>query len=187
MTMGYDMFWRKKDASEETAQVTAGASYFRLNIFGMGVWCEVMYDLGMVFEAGEHPEWPEIKSYGITWDDVARAEDPESFTGEPPLDAETTEKAHRYLAARHEVLTWHGPEIPGIPGIPGHKFGSNDGWIVLPAECDAALRIYAAKLNEIGADAMHNFIDNKIGNRGRWGQWLAYLNGAISHDGFEVH
>lgn len=50
-----------------------------------------------------------------------------------------------------------------------------------------ALRIYRARLGELGEDAMHNYIDNKIGSRGRWGQWLAYLDGAITHDGFEVH
>jgi hypothetical protein len=46
-----------------------------------------------------------------------------------------------------------------------------------------------AKLEEVGQDSMDNLIENMTwkGGRVRWAQWLAYLNGAVSHDGFEVH
>lgn len=167
------------------AQDGARVSYFRLNITGMGLWYTAMRELGMVFDGPDHPPFPDVEEYGVNHDDVERVEHPEHFTDAPPVDEETREKALRYIAAVDEVLTWHGAEIPGIPA---HKFSSNDGWIVLPAECDAALRIYTAKLNEVGQDSMHNLIDNLIGPgaRGRWGQWLAYLNGAITHDGFTV-
>ena len=247
--MGYDMHWRKKDASEEAAVAAAQevwdaairernalprmeggdwnhakaealgdweaheaydgrteryiaaqdkvmaasaaldaarVSYFRLNIHGMGLWCDIMAELGMTFSAPDHPEWPEVESYGITDDDVDRVKYPEEYGDAEPLDEETREKVLRYIAAQDDVLSWHGPEVPGIPE---HKFSSNDGWVVLPAECAAALDIYRRKLDEIGEDAMHNFLDNRTGSRGRgrWAQWLAYLNGAITHDGFEVH
>lgn len=163
----------------------AEVSYFRLNIFGMGRWREVMYELGMIYDDGPHPDWPEIEDFGITWEQVEQAESPEFYTDQPPLAPEVAAKVREYRARQDRILAWHGHA--DTPGIPAHKFGSNDGWIVLPAECEAALRIYTAKLEEIGRDAMDNLIGNRIGNRGRWAQWLAYLNGAISHDGFEVH
>lgn len=166
------------------AMLDAEASYFRLNMFSMGRFCDAMVTLGMVFEDAPRPEWPKPESWGVTYELIERVESPEYFSDEPPLDAETEERARRWITERDRVLMWHGKEIPGIPL---HKFGSNDGWIVLPAEAEAALRIYMAKLKEIGQDAMNNLIDNEIGNRGRWAQWLAWLNGAVSHDGFEVH
>jgi hypothetical protein len=169
-------------SAEEDA---AEHSYFRLNMRGMGSWVDLMAELGMVFNAGRHPAWPEIESFGITYDDLERVESPEYFKDEPPLDEEMAEKARRYIAERDALLAWHGPEIPGIPE---HKFGSNDGWIVTPPECQAALAIYMAKLEEVGQDVIGNLIENRVGERkGKWAQWLAYLNGAVSHDGFEVH
>jgi hypothetical protein len=168
------------------AMSDAENSYFRLNITGMGIWRGLMGELGMIFDAGELPEWPKIEAYGVTWDDVERVEDPGFCADKPALDEETAERAGRYIAERDELLAWHGPEVPGIPV---HKFGSNDGWVVLPAECQAALAIYMAKLEEVGQDSMGNLIENMAGPwaRGRWAQWLAYLNGAVTHDGFEVH
>jgi hypothetical protein len=166
------------------AQDEAEQSYFRLNIFGMSAWADLMYELGMIFDDGEHPAWPKAEDFGITDEDVEAVEYPEFFTTPPALtDAQRT-AAQKYLTELDRILAWHGKETPGIPA---HKFGSNDGWIVLPAECQAALAIYVAKLEEIGQDAMRNLVENKIGRPGRWAQWLAYLNGAITHDGFEVH
>ena len=163
----------------------AEQSYFRLNVWGMGAVAGVMDELGMLFDDGPHPEFPEPEAYGTTHDEVERVEYPEEFGGEPALSTEAAEKARAYIAEVDRILAWHGHM--DTPGIPQHKFSSNDGWIVLPVECQAALGIYTAKLAETGQDAMHNLIDNRIGNRGIWGRWLAYLNGAITHDGFEVH
>lgn len=166
---------RAMDAAEQ--------SYFRLNIRGMSLWCDVMYEPGMAFEDDEHPPWPKAEDYGLTQEQAWAAMDPEEYPG-TDLTPQMLEAGKRMNAENDRILAWHGKA--DTPGIPLHKFSSNDGWIVLPVECEAALRIYTAKLDEIGADTMHNFIGNKIGNRGRWAQWLAYLNGAITHDGFEV-
>lgn len=162
----------------------AEQSYFRLNIWGMSRYRELMYELGMAYEDGEHPEWPKYEAYGVTQEQVEVIEYPE-WAEDVTLTDEQREAAEKYLAEQERVLSWHGQA--DTPGIPLHKFGSNDGWIVLPVECQAALGIYMAKLEEVGQDAMANLIDNKAGNRGHWAQWLAYLNGAITHDGFEVH
>lgn len=183
-----DRYRQAQDAVMEASRLQdeAEQSYFRLNIFGMGRWRNLMYELGMIFDAAEQPEWPDIESFGVTWDDVERVEyaDDDFYKDKPPVGAETQEKAKRYIAERDRLLAWHGQEVPGIPA---HKFGSNDGWIVLPAECKAALAIYMAKLEEIGRDSMDNLIDNTTRNRGHWAKWLLYLQGAIAHDGFEVH
>ena len=172
--MGYDMHFRDNTERDE--------GYFRLNIWGMSRYREYMAERGMVFDAGQHPDWPDGDE-GL-YELADRLRYPEYYTDKPPLTEDETRRAKEHEAANDAVLSWHGPETPGIPI---HKFGSNDGWIVLPVECQAALGIYMAKLEEVGQDAMANLIDNKAGNRGHWAQWLAYLNGAITHDGFEVH
>ena len=162
----------------------AKVSYFRLNIWGMGRAHDLMAELGMTFADDPHPPWPEPEAYGTTHDLVEAVKYPEYDSG-VTLTEEQREAAGKYLAEHDRILSWHGRT--DTPGIPDHKFSSNDGWIVLPAECEAALRIYTAQLKELGEDAMRNLIDNRFGNRGRWGQWLAYMQGAITHDGFEVH
>lgn len=160
--MGYDMYFvNRLDGDED---------YFRLNMWGMGLFTDFMTERSMVFDAGKHPEWPDIDAYGVTWDDVERLEYPEYHEGEP-LSDETAEKARRYLAERDRLLAWHGPEVPGIPV---HKFGSNDGWIVTPAECEAAVRI--------GRE--HPAPE---GHEKRWAEWLGYMDRARRHGGFEVH
>lgn len=46
------------------AMDAAEQSYFRLNIWGMGRWRQVMSELGMAFDAGERPDWPAIALLG---------------------------------------------------------------------------------------------------------------------------
>ena len=88
----------------------------------------------------------------------------------PPLPGWTgDEESYRKLSA--PVLAWHGPEIPGIPE---HKFGTNDGWLVTPAECEAAVRIGRQR----SPPAQHADI---------WADWLDYMDRARTHGGFEVH
>jgi hypothetical protein len=174
------------DAAHEAyvAILTAEQSYFRLNMWGMGRFAGLMAELGMTFADDPHPPWPDIDAYGLTYEQLEVIEYPD-YPSDVVLVAEQEERARKFLADRARVLAWHGRT--DTPGIPDGKFGSNDGWIVLPAECEAALRIYMAKLEEAGEEAVHNLIDNRTGNRGKWAQWLCYLQGAMTHDGFEVH
>jgi hypothetical protein len=177
----------------------AERSYFRLNISGMGWARGVMEQFGMAFhDPAEHPPWPEIEDYGITWDDLEALESPEYF----PDFAWTDEKlraACKYREDRDKVLAWHGPEVPGIPL---HKFGSNDGWIVLPAEAEAAIRIWKQQLDELGEDkarvtvvlgssrrgtAISADSDEAVAYWSLWLRWVAYLADSVRHDGFEVN
>lgn len=155
--MGYGMYFRGKvfDAADE-------GTYFRLNVWGMVTYCEHMAERGMVFEAGQHPPFPDGG-----WEAADRIRFPGDYPDAPPLtDAD-------YLAAKtlEEVLAWHGPEIPGIPL---HKFSTNDGWIVTPAECEAAWRIGK---DQPAPEERPDY----------WRQWLDYLRRAASAGGFEVH
>jgi hypothetical protein len=177
----------------------AERSYFRLNISGMSWARGVMEQFGMAFlSPAEHPPWPEIEDYGIDWDDLEALEGPEYH----PDFAWTDEKlraACKYREERDAVLAWHGPEVPGIPL---HKFGSNDGWIVLPAEAEAAVRIWKQKLDELGEDQARIAVVLGSSRRGEaisansedadaywslWLRWVAYLADSVRHDGFEVH
>lgn len=181
-----DRYARAQDAVMEASRESDAAevSYFRLNMWGMSAFADVMYEIGMAFDDEPHPDWPKYEDYGVTQEQVEVIEYPDYDSGATLTDGQR-EATGRYLAEQQRVLAWHGKEVPGIPI---GKFGSNDGWIVTPAECKGALAIYMAKLDEVGRDDMDNLLRNKIGERfGKWGQWLAYLNGAITHDGFEVH
>ena len=98
----------------------------------------------------------EMAARGMTFDAGQHPPFPDNWDDKPAVDA---------------VLSWHGPEMPGIPA---HKFWSNDGWIVTPAECQAAVRTGRAS----PPPAEH---------AGIWERWLDYLDRASHHEGFEVH
>ena len=174
--MGYDMYWRRTD------DAAVEQSYFRLNIFGMSRYVDLMHELGMVFDDDEPPAWPKPDDFGTTYDMVEVIDYPEYPSDTVPTDDQRA-GTEKYIAERDRVLAWHGREVPGIPA---HKFSANDGWIVTPVECESALRLYMAKLEEIGLDAVGNLVENRKAEPGRWAAWLRYLRGAITHDGFKV-
>jgi hypothetical protein len=175
--MGYDMYWRKCEDGED--------GYFRLNIFGMSRYCDFMAEFGMAFNDAPHPVWPKTEDYGITDEDYWAVEEPEDYQDRlKTMTPETFAKVAEYQTAMTQVLTWHG--VADTPGIPLHKFSTNDGWIVLPAECEAAVKAWQAYCNKHGeATAL-----KRVGEPERqdyWKQWIAYLSAAAKHDGFEVH
>lgn len=165
------------------AMFEAEVYYFRANIWGMGRLREIMAEVGMVFDAGEHPGFPKAEAYGAEYDDLDVLESPEYYP-EHQWDEARLRATVQLKAAQDEALDWHGPEVPGIPV---HKFGSNDGWHVLPAEAEAALRIWQQFTGEHGEDAARNLVENHEYPWERWLAWLAYLAGSMSHGGFEVH
>jgi hypothetical protein len=161
-------------------------SYFRLNIFGMGRYRNLMESLGMAFEDDEHPPFPEIEDHGTNWEDVEAVEYPEDHAGYEWTD-ERLRAALGYREAVNGVLAFHGKA--DTPGIPLHKFGSNDGWLVLPVECEAAVRIWRDFVAGEGDEAAVNFVANTLGEdrADYWLEWVKYLAGAARHEGFEVH
>jgi hypothetical protein len=164
----------------------AERSYFRLNIHGMGRYRNLMEDLGMAFEDDPQPPFPKPEDHGTSWEDIEAAEYPEDHAGFEWTDSRLV-AALKHVEAANAVLAFHGKA--DTPGIPLHKFGSNDGWIVVPAECEAAVRIWRGFVATEGEDAALNYVANKLGegNVDYWLKWIAYLAGAARHDGFEVH
>jgi hypothetical protein len=167
----------------------ARASYFRLNISGMGWALDAMSEFGMVYADSSHPPFPTLEQYGLdtsdVWDQVEALKDPDYFAERAPevlaAARANAEKIQEFTAAEQEVLAWRGNA--DSPGIPLHKFSSSDGWIVLPAECETAVRVYEARVAELGAERVLQIVD---GNADLWKRWIKFVRGAASHDGFEV-
>lgn len=163
----------------------AHRSYFRLNIHGMSIYRDLMGEFGMAFEDIPHPAWPETEDYGITAEQFWAIEDPEEY---PEVFAAMTpgvaEKARTYSAAHQEILAWHGKA--DTPGIPFHKFSSNDAWVVLPAECEAAARAWEIAVEERGEDQALAIVSDQARGADYWLAWIEYLRGAARHGGFEV-
>jgi hypothetical protein len=194
---GRSLRWQAAQAKVHEAYEAmndAEVSYFRLNIWGMGEYCRLMDAFGMATDHGAaHPPWPEMDAYGIddaAYEAVAYPED--AAEDAPPLDDLTRAAAERFVAAQNAVLIWHEEGSP--PVIPGHKFSSNDGWIVTPDECTAAISAWKGECAEAGAgdeelgrkvliDAMD---ENKMGGD-YWLKWVAYIELAAQYGGFEVH
>lgn len=165
----------------------AEKSYFRLNISGMSRYMDLMQKIGMAFEdpTFDSCQFPRPEEYGTDsehgWALGAPEDYPDvTFTDEQAL------AATRYRGAVDKHLAWHGAEQPGIPL---HKFSSNDGWLVLPAEADAAVRIWQQFVADQGEEAAANMVTNAVGDDGMdyWLKWISYLAGTVRHDGFEVH
>lgn len=132
----------------------AQAYYFRLNIWGMSDTVDVMVAHGMLCqpEKPSHAEWDALPPYDNDHPDA---------NGGPEHQA-----AHDVLARAHRGE---------CPGIPIHKFCSNDGWIVTPAEIRAAL----AQADRVSEPA--------IAIPEWWEDWLNWMKLAADHDGFEVY
>ena len=165
----------------------AEKSYFRLNVTGMGKVRDLMAKLGMAFDDPTLPrDFPRPEEFGSDDEHAWALEDTEDYPDVTFTDEETV-AAVRYQGAVNEHLDWHGTEQPGIPL---HKFSTNDGWHVLPAEAEAAVRIWQQFVTGNGEEAAANMVNNTLWDGAigdHWARWLAYLAGAIRHDGFEVH
>jgi len=157
--------WKAYDAAHK--------SYFRLNVWGMSACVELMEKIGMV-TGQDHPAWPELAAYGLD----AYPDDPEHYEGDERAEAEAkiTDQGRAYLAAAEAVIAY---EPEPIAGIPAHKFYSNDGWLVTPAQCEAALAVWAAAAPELQASV--------TAERDWWGSWIAFLQHSKDRGGFRVH
>jgi hypothetical protein len=173
--MGYDMRY-----------CAGGRDYFRLNIFGMSRYCDLMEQLDMAFEDDPHPPFPDAVDYGIDWDDLYALEDPEDYPDHEWTD-ERRAAAAKVQQSCQAVLDFHGRA--DTPGIPLHKFGTNDGWHVLPVEAEAAVRIWRKFTEDESEEKALVVVREHLGADGAdyWLKWIAYLAGAVRHGGFEVH
>lgn len=128
----------------------ADVAYFRLNIWGMSRCRNHMYEYGMCYvsQGPRSDEWP------------AYPED----AAEGSIEMLEYELAHAKLVSR-----------PGgeMPGIPDHKLGSNDGWLVLPLECETAVEQW----EKAGSPKPEEWFE----------EWVNFLREAAKHGGFKVH
>lgn len=167
-------------------------SYFRLNVWGMGNVRRAMFALGMAYDSPEDREWP-------TWPEdvghVVEALQDDNGKGVPeylaewyPEKGEPTEveldRAKLYVAESDEIRRHH-PE--GGTTIPLHKFGSNDGWVVTPAECLEALAAWHGRSAGERDDALQDAKITGADWEDLWKRWLEFIELAAHCDGFEVH
>lgn len=159
--MGYDMYLIKTPAD-------GSDGYFRLNIWGMSMARDLMAERGMLCSAEPSGDWPRCPD-NAAYEWVKYPDDRQGAQPSP----EAIGAAEVYIAEQKRYLSAHEGECPGIPV---HKFGSNDGWIVTPPECIAALAALGLARDKGIAEP-----DAKW-----WPEWIAYLHLAAEHDGFEV-
>lgn len=119
-------------------------TYFRLNIWGMSRYRDVMQATGMGYWSDEFPSWPTAEQFDLTqeqgWLDL----------DDPDDRAQVDDDTARRIQALHDASDAVRRAHPGeFLGIPLEKFTSNDGWHVLPHECKGAL----IKLGEFLAPA----------------------------------
>lgn len=142
------------------ANKPADLTYFRLNIWGMGKYAQLMSVAGMLTESKENPWlWPRCEQFDITEDEWYAFE--EDGGDEAGLSPETIVKCEKFQDANNEHRRTHG----ATPGIPGHKFGSNDGWVVTSEECAQARAQFARFLGSSAAD-----VDRAITEYGKLGE-----------------
>lgn len=173
----WEALMKEADAKENEIRDTE-QSYFRLNIWGMGAFQAAMNALDMMYGSRDTTPWPEhseriqqlVEALG---NDLSIEATPEEI-----------QEARAAIKQKQDHLSAH-PTYPGYgnEAIPSHKFSSNDGWHVTPAEIHAALAAYY-KYPAEGVDAVleETKIDREI-----WDRWIKYLTGATEYGGFEVY
>lgn len=169
-------------------------SYYRLNITGMSMWYRAIFTLGMVYDHAEDHSWPDYSDLSETAQAVIEAldeDDPIGYLAKnyPEVSAVEGDTDWTQALAYHDrliALLKHHPE--GGSTIPAHKFGSNDGWWVTPAECLEALAAWHARSDGERDDALSAAgIDIDDTDYARmWKRWLEFLELAVHCDGFRV-
>jgi hypothetical protein len=156
---------------------SADTHYFRLNIWGMGKARAGMYEAGMIFDGQQNDEWP-------TYSPPTSAEG-----GKEGLLQAEDDYDREYDALCEPIRAQH-PD--GDDTIPSFKFGSNDGWLVTPEECRAALRAWQehkAKLdaNDVlatyGEDGQE---ETSVFDAEWWPEWIEFIERASHRGGFKV-
>lgn len=155
------------------ALMEADTSYFRLNIWGMSRYCEVMEQLGMVVSGYAAPPFPD-EPEGVTREEIEAFADRAPGSGLPARP-----EVVAYWKQLHAHLSWH---LEPAFGIALHKFCSNDGWLVTPEEIAAALESYRVH----SAEEVKVIVGGDAEELDYWTQWIAYLQRAQHRDGFRV-
>lgn len=146
-------------------------NYFRLNIFGMSRMYDDMAKLSMV-EDVRTPDFPQAGDFGVQGDVFY------------DLDEEAR-KTHPVFGPYARAIDEHLSASFGASVIPGHKFGSNDGWLVTPDEIRAAL----AKLEALPDTDLVPVRDQWATDAGDnvFDDWVGFLRFAADRGGFRVY
>lgn len=168
----------------------ARQSYFHFSMSGMSAACRIMWSVGMLIDDGPGEPCPEARACGITEDQAyaVKYSDEEGYLAAfQSMTPGQREQASRYWEEVERWLSRH--DRADTPGIPERKFSTNDGWIVLPAECEAAARIWDAWLADNGEPAAMVDVMLELGSNsyGYWLRWVEWIRAAARHGGFEVH
>lgn len=164
------------------ATLTPRHGYFQLSPHAMMRMTMLMALTDMVYKA-PRPDFPQCGDYGLTNDQIMWACKPGQFPAEhAALDDDTLARVDDYAAEHERVRAWRDPNTPGIPQ---HKFLTNDHWIVTPDECAAAVKLWQGHVDRLGSARALQIAGNVIAGDW-WPDWIAFLEGAITHDGFEV-
>ena len=178
---------RVSDLDDEIAAVMK--SYFRFNVSGMSRAVDIMLRLGMCYN-DEMLTFPTLPADSpATWDDVhalGYPDDPAYDECRAAMTPEARADAEAYNTELARVLAFHSQA--DTPGIPEHKFSSNDGWLVVPAECEAAVSIWNAALAEHGEAQVRTLVTVILGesNHDYWLDWIQFMADAARHGGFVV-
>lgn len=163
--------------------------YFRLNIWGMGEARTIMDQLGMLELSYEYPGFPDPQDFGIdteggtSWEeyynyteDVDDEEDPKDA-----FDEDVPSNVIAFFTAQRDHVRWRPEEVTGICV---HKLGSNDGWLVTPEECEAAVAQYELAMKRAHDRATAEAI---LKEKAPWfGDWVDYIRTASQRGGFRV-
>jgi hypothetical protein len=164
-------------------------NYFRLNIFAMGHYVDVMLELDMVVAMAEretYPQapWKDEPNGSEIWDTYYEWESGQFVEGD-------VAERWKFAEHAHDLQTYlTGPSDPKNR-IPTYKFGTNDGWIVTPDECRAAVeraRSYTDDEVRAAFSAVHRNATVERLNEALsyWHKWIKFIEGAAEHEGFEV-
>jgi hypothetical protein len=165
-------------------------NYFRLNIFAMGHYVDVMRTFDMVVDVPEehrypHAPWKNEPNESELWDIYYEWENGE-FTDGDVVDR------WKFVEYSHELEAYLASSSDSAKNrIPTYKFGTNDGWIVTPVECRAAVeraRSYTDDEVRAAFSAVHRNATVERLNEALsyWHKWIKFIEGAAEHEGFEV-
>lgn len=190
--MGYDMHMveRPKELPPDyVPQDEDDPGYFRMVISGMAVMRELMDEAGVLDTDAEHPDFEEVwPPEGV---DAERADEIlEHLENGEPLDPPPTsqelEICSRAKAAMESLLGTRSAEADKVPVF---KFGSNDGWWVLPAECTFIAAALSTAVTQRGDVFVGRLSEMDLSRTEilEWIQsWANYNRVAALHGGYRV-
>lgn len=154
--MGYDMYMVESKNED--------SSYFRANIWGMGILRSAMKEAQVLDLEYEDPGWPEIKR----------------------LANESDETYYDRVDDAHDPI--RGFRSASEKLVPVGKFCSNDGWVVTPEECE----IIANGLDTVKGFTHRGYMSDPIiieagsENLVFVKEFADYCRRAAKHGGFKV-